>query len=82
MRSLLDLTLYNTTIPCSTGDEDVSVIRDVFTGPKSLNQLSVKLSAGYIIDVSDVGFGLVKPCFFELNDPPNLEGRSTSMAIF
>lgn len=60
-----------TRMPCksshfrSARDEDVPMFRDVFTGCKTLNKVTVKFPARRIVDVGYVSFRLVKPGAFD-----------------
>ena len=47
--------------PGSSGDKEVPVFCDIFTGCKPFNQRSVQLASGSIIDISNIGIRLVKP---------------------
>ncbi len=52
---------------CGTGDEDVSVIGDVFATGKPLEQILVEFTPGCIIYICDAGRWRVKPGIF--NEP-------------
>ena len=52
---------------CSAGNEDVPVLRNVFAGRQSLNHRPVQLPAGGVVNVGNVGFGLVEGS--ALNEP-------------
>ena len=46
--------------PRGTGDEQIAMLCDVFTGCKALNQTAIELPAGSVIDICDVSLRLVK----------------------
>lgn len=46
--------------PGSAGNEQVPVLSNIFTGCQPLNQASVELPSGSIVDIRDVSFWLVK----------------------